>query len=77
MSVIARPALVIIGLIISAHARLNAVIFGQPVSVPAIWLIAAAFLLALAALVLYLVRQIQQDRPQPAPQPVYVVTTLT
>jgi hypothetical protein len=73
-----RVALVIIGLIISAHARLNAVIFGQPVSVPALWLVAVAVVLTLAGFVLVMVRLILRDR-QPAYQqkPVYVVTTLT
>ena len=51
------PAVILlIGLFVSAHCRLNAVIFGQPVSVPVLWLVAAAITLALAAFVLILIR---------------------
>jgi hypothetical protein len=45
---------VLFGLIVSATTRLNATVLGQPVSVPALWLIAAAVVLALAVLVLWL-----------------------
>ena len=69
------PVLVVIGLFISAHARLNAVILGQPVSVSALDLIAAAMLLALVALVLLIVRTLVRDSGRQ--RPVYVVTTLS
>jgi hypothetical protein len=80
MSILAWPATLIIGLIISASTKLHAVIFGQPVTIPALWLAAAAVVLVLAAMVLYLARCIAQDRQrscwQPAARPVYVITTL-
>ena len=47
---------VLAGLIVSARTRLNAVVLGQPVSVPVLWLVAAAVVLLLAALVLLLIR---------------------
>jgi len=37
------------------------VVLGQPVSVPVLWLVAAAVVLILAALVLYLLRSILRD----------------
>ena len=51
----------LLGLIVSARARLNAVILGQPVSVPMLWLVAAAIVLVLAALVLWILRGIIRD----------------
>ena len=59
------------GLIVSAHTRYH--------GIPVLWLVAAATVLTVAAIVLYLIRQIMQDRPVPHPayRPVYVVTTLT
>ena len=42
------------GLLASAQARLNAVILGQPVSVPVLGLVALAVVLLLAAAVLWL-----------------------
>lgn len=77
MSLILRGIALLIGLIVSAQAKLHAVIFGQPVAVPVLWLLVAVVLLVLAALVLCLVLRILQERQQPGPQPVYVVTTLT
>jgi hypothetical protein len=53
--------LALAGLILSARVRLSAIIFGQPVSVPVLWLIAAALVLALAAVVLVLLRLLLQD----------------
>jgi len=44
------------GLVVSAQARLNAVILGQPVSVPVLWLVALGVVLTLAAVVLWLIR---------------------
>lgn len=46
--------LAFLGLVVSARARLNAVIFGHPVSVPWLGLIAAIIVLLLAVLVLVL-----------------------
>ncbi len=49
------------GLVVSAQARLSAVILGQPVSVPVLGLVALAVVLALAALVLRLIRSAVRD----------------
>ena len=49
------------GLLASAQARLNAVILGQPVSVPVLGIVALAVVLLLAAAVLYLLRSIARD----------------
>ena len=49
------------GLLASAQARLNAVILGQPVSVPVLGIIALAVVLLLAVAVLYLLRSIARD----------------
>jgi hypothetical protein len=54
-------ALALLGLIVSARIRLNAVILGQPVSVPVLWLVFAAVVLLLAALVLVLLRLLLRD----------------
>ena len=48
-------------LLASAQARLNAVILGQPVSVPVLGIVALAVVLLLAAAVLYLLRSIARD----------------
>jgi ABC-type Mn2+/Zn2+ transport system permease subunit len=69
--------LILAGLIVSAHARLTAVLFGQPVSVSALDLIALLMVLTLVAAVLFLVRLILRECARPVPEPVYVVTTLT
>ena len=45
----------------SAQARLNAVILGQPVSVPVLGLVALAVVLALATAVLWLLRSAFRD----------------
>jgi hypothetical protein len=76
MSVIGWPVALIVGLIISASTKLHAVIFGQPVAIPVLWLLAIITLLAFIALILYLVRLILQDRPVPDRYPVYVITSL-
>lgn len=55
------PVLLVISLVISAHARLNAVILGQPVSVSALGLIALGVLLVLVAAILWIVRTILRD----------------
>ncbi len=49
------------GLLVSAQARLSAVILGQPVSVPVLGLVALALVLALLALVLWLLRSAVRD----------------
>jgi hypothetical protein len=49
------------GLFISARIRLNAVILGQPVSIPWLGVIAAVILFLLAALVLVLLRLLLRD----------------
>jgi hypothetical protein len=59
-----NPLLLIVafaGLLASAQARLNAVILGQPVSVPVLGLVALAVVLALAAAVLWLLRSAFRD----------------
>jgi hypothetical protein len=53
--------LILLGLVVSARIRLNAVVLGQPVSVPVLWLVFAAVVLALAALVLVLARLLLRD----------------
>lgn len=53
--------LAFVGLIVSAQTKLHAVLLGQPISVPVLWLIAAAIVLLLAAFVLYLLRSILRD----------------
>jgi hypothetical protein len=53
--------LALIALATSAMTRLNAVVLGQPVSVPVLWLVAVAVVLILAAVVLYLLRSILRD----------------
>lgn len=49
-------------LIASAYARVNAVVYGQPVSVPVLGIVAVAVVLVLAAVVLLLIRSIVRDR---------------
>lgn len=52
---------VLAGLIVSARTRVNAAVLGQPVSVPVLWLVFAAVVLLLAALVLVLLRLLVRD----------------
>ena len=63
------PALLLVffALAASAHARLNAVILGQPVSVPWLGVALAVLLLALAAAVLWLIRSLLRDGPRLRP----------
>ncbi len=49
------------GLLASAQARLNAVVLGQPVSVPVLGIVALAVVLLLAAAVLYLLQSAFRD----------------
>ncbi len=53
--------LAFVSLLASAQAKLNAVILGQPVSVPVLGIIALVVVLLLAAAVLYLLRSIARD----------------
>ena len=60
--------LAVIGLIVSAKTRLNAVIFGQPVSIPWIGLIFALLILALVVLALCVIRALVIEfRKEPEP----------
>jgi hypothetical protein len=52
---------VLAALIVSARTRVNARVLGQPVSMPVLWLVAAAVVLLLAALVLVLLRLLVRD----------------
>jgi len=51
----------LIVLIVSAFAKLHAVVLGQPVTVPALWLVALAVVLALAIMLLWLIRVMVRD----------------
>ena len=61
--------LAFVGLVISAHARLNAIVLGQPVSIPWIAIIAAFVALVLAVLVLVLLRSLVRDGLRLRPHP--------
>ena len=61
------PVLAVLGLIVSAHARLNAVVLGQPVSASALDLIALSVILALVAAILWIIRTILRDGLQLRP----------
>ena len=51
----------VIGWLTFAHTKATATIGGAHLTLPALWLVAAAVVLALAATVLYLVRSIARD----------------
>jgi hypothetical protein len=53
--------LAFLGLVVSAQTRLTATVLGSPVSVPVLGLVALAVVLALAAVVLFLLRSILRD----------------
>jgi len=55
------PIAIVVCLIISGCTKLNGVIFGQPVSVSPLLLIAAVVVLALVVLALLILRGILQD----------------
>jgi hypothetical protein len=57
-------ALVVLVLTVSARTRLNAVVLGQPISVPVLGLVALAVVLALAAVVLAVLRSVVRDWPR-------------
>ena len=53
--------LALLALVVSARIRLSAVIFGHPVSLPLLELITTVVVLALVAVILWLVRSILRD----------------
>ena len=63
--------LALLGLVVSARIRLSAVIFGQPVSVPVLGLVAVVVVLVLAVMILWLLRALLRDglhlRPRMVP----------
>ena len=73
MSAPVQLALALLGLVVSARTRLDAVILGRPVSVPWLGIVAVVLVLALAALVLHLARLLARDGPRL--RPVVVVRT--
>jgi hypothetical protein len=60
--------LAFLGLFMSARIRVSAIIFGQPVSVPVLDLIAAIVVLMLAVMVLFLLRSLVRDGLQLRPR---------
>jgi len=52
---------IVLGLVVSASTRLNAVILGQPVSIPVLGIIAVAVALVALAAVLFLLRLLVCD----------------
>jgi hypothetical protein len=54
-------ALIVAALVASARVRLTAVVLGQPVTCPLLWLVFAAAVLGLAAVVLVLLRLVLSD----------------
>lgn len=61
MSAPVQLALALLGLIVSARTRLTMTVHSTAVSVPVLWLVALAVVLALAAAVLWLVRAAVRD----------------
>jgi len=53
--------LVLLGLVASARIRLSGVILGQPVSLPLLGLVGAVIVLALTAVILWLLRSLLRD----------------
>lgn len=53
--------LVAVVLVVSARTRLTGSLLGQPLNVPVLWLVAAALVLVIVALILCLVRSIVRD----------------
>ena len=51
----------VLGILAAAHTRATATVGATHLSVPLIWLLAAAVVLALAAAVLYLARAVMRD----------------
>ena len=59
-----NPVALVLGvvlLIVSALTKLHAVVAGQQVTIPALWLVLAAIVLALAIMLLVLIRLIVRD----------------
>jgi hypothetical protein len=65
---IASIVIAVIGLFVSARTKVNAVVFGQHLSIPVLWLMAAIIILALLAAVLWLARLLAAEglRQRPA-----------
>ena len=61
MSAPVQLALALLGLIVSARTRFTMTVHGAAVSVPMLWLVAAAVVLALATMVLWLARAAFRD----------------
>jgi hypothetical protein len=51
----------VLALIAAARTRLTATLYGAPVSIPVLWLVALAVVLALAVVVLAIVRSMLRD----------------
>ena len=60
-TLVIRTVLAIVGLIVSARTRLDAVILGRPLSVPWLGIVAAVVILGLVALILHIVRVLVED----------------
>lgn len=71
MTAPAWVVLVVLGLVVSANTKLHAVIAGQPVAIPALWLAFAILVLLLAVLVLVLLRLLLRDGLRLRPVKVY------
>ena len=59
-----NPVALVLGvvlLVVSALTKLRAVVAGQQVTIPALWLVLAAIVLALAIMLLWLIRQMVRD----------------
>lgn len=67
------PVAIVVGVVISAYTKLNAVVLGRPVSVPLLMLVGVAVLLALLLGLAVVVRAILRDGRRL--RPVYVITT--
>lgn len=65
MTVPVQAILVIIGVAVSAQARLNAVVFGQHFSIPVLGLVTAVLVLILAIAVLLLARSLAREFRRP------------
>ena len=63
--------LVIIGVAVSAQARLNATVLGQHFSVPVLGLIFAVLILGLAVVALLLARTLVREFRRPQPRRAY------
>ena len=61
MTIPVQLVIAVLGLAVSARARLTGVVLGLPVSVPVLLVVAAVVVLALAALVLWIARILLRD----------------